>query len=126
MQSGSKQVKMKVNGVTKVVGTATYPIFDALSEAVETLGEPKCIELINAQARTNEMNRVRSLARGGPSSTALRNKALTLITADEWQAIAGKPDEIEKLIASKVEQLKAEAAEQFPDAADDDDDDENN
>lgn len=121
MQTGSKEVKMRIQNETRVVGTATYPIYDAVSEALGEEGEAKILEYINAQVRTNEMNRIRGMARGGPTKTVLRNKALASITADEWQQIAGDERAIEALIESKIEALRAEALAAVGVPADEDD-----
>jgi len=93
----------------KQVGTATYAVYDTVAEAVDALGEEKVRELVNAQVRTNELNRVRGLSRpGGISKTLLKNKALTRITQAEWQEVAGDEAAINALIENKMEQIKAE------------------
>lgn len=108
MTSGSQPVKMRVNNETKLVGTATYPIYDAIQEAIDSIGEAKTLELLNAQTRTNEMNRVRGLARGGPSKTHLRNQALATLTAEEFMSVAGNLEKLEALLESKMEAIKAQ------------------
>jgi hypothetical protein len=122
MNSGSQEVKMKVDGVNKVVGTASYPIYDAVAEAVSHVGEEKVLELLNAQTRTNEMNRVRGLARGGPSKKALESKAIARITPGEWQQIAGDGVAITAKIEEKIALIKAEQAAANGGATEDDGD----
>lgn len=108
MVHDNQPVTMRVEGVSRQVGTATYPVFDSTSEAVQTLGEGKVLELVNAQVRTNEMNRVRGLARSGPSKQALRQQAIARIPADDWIAVAGNMEAIEARIEREVELLRAE------------------
>lgn len=112
MRSGSQVVKIRVNGQSQEVGTATYPIFDSVREAETELGEEKTLELINAQVRTNEMNRVRGLARGEPSKNLLRQRALAKISFDEWQAVAGNLTAIEALLEQKIEEVREELRQQ--------------
>jgi len=96
--------------VTTKVGVATYPVYDSVSECVESIGEAKALDLLNSQTRTNELNRVRGLSRpGGISKTALRNKAMVAITGDEWMSVAGNPQAMEALIEKKMEEIKAES-----------------
>ena len=93
---------------TEVVGVAEYKVYDSTAEAAGDIGEEKCLELINAQVRTNELNRVRSLAVGEPSSKALRNEALVRMTAQDWQDVAGDPDKIERRLNEKIEEIRQE------------------
>lgn len=95
--------------VSKQVGIANFPIYDSVAEAIDDVGEDKVLELVNAQTRTNELNRVRGLSRpGGVSKTALRNKAITMVTPEEWAQVAGNPQAIEALLEAKMEIAKAE------------------
>lgn len=120
MRSGTQPVKMQVEDpatgkkVTKEVGQATYPIFDLVDEAVDQLGAEKTLELINAQVRTNEMNRIRGLARGGPSKTLLKNKAIARITQEEWMEVAGDLAAIERLIERKMAEVRSELESENP------------
>jgi len=125
MISGTHPVKSRINGETRVVGQATFPIYDSVDEAVGHVGSAKVLELINAQTRTNELNRVRGMNTGEPSKTALRSKALTLVTPEEFIACAGKEGAIEALLDRKVEELRqahraAIAANSSPATEDDD------
>ena len=109
MKSGNQEVSMRVDGVTKVVGTATFPIFESAQEALDNLGEEKLLDKLNAQVRTDEMNRVRGIARSGPGKKALEQKAIARITADEWQTIAGDEAKIRAMVDKYIAQLEAEA-----------------
>lgn len=109
MKADSKEVTITLNGTRKTVGTASYSVYEAISEAVDDLGEEKCLELLNAQVRTNEMNRVRGLNRpGAPTKTMLRNKALATLTAADFATVAGDLAKIEALIESRMETIKEE------------------
>lgn len=113
MLSKTQSVKMTFTGADgkkeqREVGVATYHHFEVISEAIDTLGEAKTLEYINAQTRTNEMNRVRGMQRSGPTKTVLTKKAMERITAEEWMGIAGKPEAIEALIESKIEEIREE------------------
>lgn len=114
MKPGTCEVKIRKddgngNKVSTVVGVANYEIFDTVAEAAEHLGEVKTLDLINAQHRTNELNRVRGLNRpGGISKTALRNEAMQVITGAEWVSVAGDKAKMDALIEAKMEEIKAE------------------
>lgn len=115
MKAGTHPVYIRTKGadgkkVRESVGLAEFPIYDAVDECVEAQGDAKTLELLNAQIRTNALNNLRALKRpgGAPSKTALRAKALPLISPDEWVAIAGDPVKIEAKILEKIDQIKAE------------------
>ena len=112
MRQESKDVKSQ----SKVVGEAIYNIYDNVAEAVDAKGEATILELINSQERTNEMNKVRQAAVGKPSKTALMQKALAMITGDEFVAVAGDQNALQNLIAKKVAELEAKAAAEAPPA----------
>lgn len=112
MKPGTCDVKIREAGpdgkkIGKVVGVASYEIFDTVAEASAHLGEDKTLDLINAQHRTNELNRVRGVHRpGGISKTALRNEAMKVITGEEWMTVAGNPAAMDALIEKKMEEIK--------------------
>lgn len=113
MLSKTQSVKMTFTGADgkkeqREVGVATYHEFEVISEAIDTLGEAKVLEYINAQTRTNEMNRVRGMQRSGPTKTVLTKKAMERITGEEWMSIAGRPEAIEALIEQKMAEIKEE------------------
>jgi len=106
MRSETKEVKSK----SKVVGQATYNVYDNLQEAVENVGESKALELINIQEKTNALNQVRQAAVGKPSKSALKQKALAMISIEEFTSVAGDPTALDNLVSKKVAELEAEAA----------------
>ena len=98
MKSETQSVKSKVNGETKSVGDAVFWSYDSLEEAADHIGEEKALEMVNSQVRTNEMNRVRALAKGGPSKGKLREMALCEITTEQFSECAGDKAKIEQLL----------------------------
>ena len=117
-----KKVDGKVVGSVEV-GTANYKVYDSVGEAIDDLGEAQTLSLLNAQCRTNELNRVRGENRpGGMSKTALRNKAIAEMTPADWAEVAGDAAKIEAKLAEKMVAIQAAA----PDGGDTDGDEDNN
>ena len=108
MRIEKKEVKSK----SKTVGIAEYAVFDAISEAVEELGEAKVLELVNAQHRTNALNVIRGNAVGKPTKTAIQRQAMSEITPDEFGECAGDPQALDNLISSKVAVVEKRLAEE--------------
>jgi len=115
-----KMASAEVKSASKVVGEATYEIFDTIAEAIETLGEDVALGLINTQHATNAKNKVRQLATGKPSKTALRSEAMANLTADEFASIAGDPQALEALLGKKVSELEKKYAAMSPATTDED------
>lgn len=119
MKRGSHPVKIRKKDGDKVtsveVGTAVFDIYDSTGEALDALGEAKVVELINAQVRTNELNKTRGENRpGGLTKTALRNKAINLLTPADFAKIAAASSEpggsalaMENLISEKMAEVQA-------------------
>lgn len=122
MQIGEKEVKVTRDKQQVPVGIARYNIFDSVDEAVNTVGEAKALQCINAQVRTDEMNKIRANARGGPGKRVLEQKAIAMITAEEWQTLAGNQDAIAAKIQSNYDRLKAEHDAANPGSSEDDED----
>lgn len=101
-----KTERAEVKSQSKVVGTAEYPIYEAVQEALSDLGEEKVLALINAQVRTNTMNQVRAEATAKPSSKRLMSIAMSEITPEEFAQVAGDPTAMNALIESKMEEVK--------------------
>ena len=128
MKIATTDVKSK----SQVVGQAEYPQFDTIEEAMNAetygLGEAKCLELINAQVRTNEMNKVRGFATGGPSKTVLRQQATSEIIAEivagEHQEAVGNEMALSSLIEARMAQLEAARKAEAPPVSDDENDEE--
>lgn len=117
-------VSIKVPGpdgkrVHKEVAKVPYKIYDVLSEAIDDLGEDATLSLINAQVKTNEMNRVRPLYReGGITKTAIKNKALKLLSPDFWVSLASiEPDGRQAAIDREIEKNMAQAEKELREAA---------
>lgn len=112
---------------SKQVDTAKFFKYDSIAEAIEHQGEAKCLELINVQTKTNELNRLRSIHRpGGIGKTAIRKKATELLTNDDWMRLvaldpSSRLAEMEKLIDNKM--AEAEELLKAASGGDDEDDD---
>jgi hypothetical protein len=116
-----KTERAEVKSQSKVVGTAEYPIYEAIQEALTDVGEEKVLALINAQVRTNAMNQVRAEATAKPSSKRLMSIAMSEITPEEFAQVAGDPVAMNSLIESKMAEVKA----RFENGSDDDEASEN-
>lgn len=117
--TGSQQVKRRIDGKEEVVGTATFLIYDSISEAIESIGEEKSLELLNAQVKTNAMNTTRAESREPTSNKALTNKAMEGFTADDWLEIAqaGGAEASRSLLKLKLDAKIAELKAQLPEEA---------
>jgi len=113
-----KSARLKGGGETAdkkrvVVGTATYPEYEILSEAIEALGEKTILDLVNAQVATNEKNRVRAEAVGTPSEEKLKNEAFQrILNSDDlrerFRQNTGNQVAINAIINEVVNQIKVE------------------
>ena len=119
MKYESVPVKSRVNDETITVGDANFAVYDSLEEAASTEGEQKCLEFVNAQVRTNEMNKVRALAKGGPSKTKLYRMAIIEISGEQWAEAAGDQLKIDEMLAVKIKEIGERMATAVPVAADD-------
>jgi hypothetical protein len=61
---GIKYETYKVESSGKEVGIARYPIYSSLKQAISEIGDNTCLKLVNAQVKTNELNRVRAANAG--------------------------------------------------------------
>lgn len=112
--------------VRTLLGSAEANHFETVDEAVEVLGDTRILERLNSQLLTDAMNEFRADKRPGGTlgKTALRNKAVERCTSEEMtSAIASGAASgltplaaIERLIDSKIDEIKAELG-----IADDDD-----
>lgn len=103
MKIGSAEVTSK----EVKVGTAEYDIYDSLNEAMQKLGEKDTLKLINAQTRTNALNAVRSSATGKPSKASLRQKAMAMITQEDFISIQGDETKFASMVDQKITALEA-------------------
>jgi hypothetical protein len=116
-----KTERSEVKSKSKIVGTAEYPVYDEVQEALDTMGAEKLLSLINSQVRTNEMNSVRAEATTKPSNKRIMNLAFAEITPQEIADAGGDPVAINNLIERKMAEIKARLSEN---SSDDDSDDE--
>ncbi len=120
-----------VSSEQKVIGTATYPQFETVEEAVNHpeygLGEERLLDILNAQLKTNAMNTLRTAKTKGPTKSALRSDAMNQIvqeiTSGEHQSVIGDKDALDALINRRVAQLEI-AAKEASNAESDDEDEE--
>jgi len=101
MKYGEKEVMSE----SKVVGKATYPIYETWEEAEKALGDAGLAKL-NAQVRTDEMNKVRSEFNKPQSKSALRSKALGSITVEEFTSCQGDEAKLNALIERKMAEIE--------------------
>lgn len=118
MKMGKSDVckRDKESGKDVKIAEASYPEYDSSGECLEALGEAKLVELVNAQVRTNELNRVRALYTNGPGKKALEKRAADSITAEDFMNCAktGNPTQAyADLVAQRYAQFEAEAKAQL-------------
>jgi hypothetical protein len=112
-----------VKSQRKVVGQATYPQFDTVEEAISELTSDEILKLVNAQVKTNEMNRIRASVTGTVSKTQLREMAIARVTPDEFASAHGDREKMHSLLLAKEAEIKAELAQAREEAGVEDDDD---
>lgn len=83
------------------IATASYPEYESAGEALEAIGETKLLELVNAQVRTNELNRVRALHTNGPGKKAIEAKVDASWTMEDFQKFAATNDPAAAMAAEK-------------------------
>jgi len=110
VKSDSAPVKSRVNNETVTIGTANFPVYDDIDEAVAGEGEEKCLQFINSQVKTNEMNKMRALHRGGPSKSRLQKMAIAEITTEQWAEVACDEAKIDALLREKIAEIDARMA----------------
>jgi hypothetical protein len=121
-----KTERSEVKSKSKIVGTAQYPVYDNLQEAIDSMPEEKLLALINAQTRTNAMNSVRAEATTKPSTKKIMNLAFAEITPQEIADAGGDPVAVNVLIEGKMNEIKARLAAQSSTEEDSDSDEDDN
>jgi hypothetical protein len=102
MQQGSKEVKSQ----GKVVGTAEFPIYDTVDEAVAELGENTLLSYVNAQVKTTRANQLRQAVSGKPSKASLMMEAMSIADPSVLQEMAGDTARIRDYIEGLVKELE--------------------
>lgn len=119
-----------VSSEQKVIGTATFPVYETVDEAINDgewgLGEEKLLDILNAQIKTNAMNILRTARTKGPTKSALRSEAMNEIVQEisngEHSGCIGNKDALDSLIARRVAEIEARMKSEIAaDVADDDD-----
>ena len=122
MQDGSTDVKSQ--GV--VVGTAVFPIYDTVAEALGGVGEAKLLSMINAQIKTTKANELRASLTGKPSKANQIMEAIMRIPIAEQSEHAGDLAWMSNRIEAEIATMNKERAETAsvpvaPDAGSDED-----
>jgi hypothetical protein len=106
MQTGNAEVKCK----GKVVGVATFEVFDSVDEAIDTFGEEAVLELVNTQNSTNARNRIRANSSTSMSKKTLRTEAMRRLTASPelCAQIGGSMEKMEEILQSIEKEIVAE------------------
>ena len=104
-------LRVDVKSKSKVVGTAEYEKFDSVDEAKDFFGESPLLGIVNAQHRTNKMNVIRTAANPTQSKRTLQYQVMASLTTEELIAIHGDSEALERLVASKIKELEAQAPE---------------
>ena len=107
MKDGSTDVKSQ--GV--VVGTAVFPIFDTVDEAVENIGEAKVLAMLNAQIKTTKANELRAELTGKPSKANQVMAACMRIPLEEQQEHSGDVAWMTNRVEQEIALMNRERAE---------------
>ena len=123
MKTGTKEVKSS----STTLGECEYPIYEALSEVVDALGEVQTLDLLNAQIKTNCMNAFRTARTKGPTKTQLQKIAFTEIMeevkAGQHEEVIGNEAAMEDLISRKCSEIEVRMRANLVSGAADEDDD---
>lgn len=103
-----------VTSKTKVVGQATYKVYDSVAEAIGDMGEAPALALLNTQSRTTTMNRIRASAAGSLSKKALYAKAVASLTKEDMAQIAGDEEAVTTFLDQRMAEIKEEAEASAP------------
>lgn len=103
-----------VSSDAKVIGSAKFPIFETLDEAVNDdthgFGEQRLLDIINAQVKTNAMNALRTERTKGPTKSALRGEAMNEIVSEiangEHSDVIGNREALESLTIRRMAQIE--------------------
>lgn len=105
-----KTDKATVHLKEKPVGEATFKIYDSLEEAGADMGTATALKVLNTQVKTRAMNDFRKSFEPKETKTAIRNKAMLMITLDEFKSIQGDQARLDEVINKYVAQIENEKA----------------
>ncbi len=108
MQNVTSVMTGSNSGKREVVAQIEIDQFDSISEAVEGLTEKTCLELINSQHKTNQMNTARQAAVGKPTKSNIEALAFSRVTTEEFAACQGDPAKIKALLEGKAAEVEKE------------------
>lgn len=134
MRTDKKEVKARIQSKSQIVGVAEFEIYETVAEAVDHLGEEELLSLLNAQVKTNAMNKTRQAATVGPSKKALRAQAtaeiindITVARAEDPNAYAdvlGDPAAMERLTTERMGEIEQRMKAQIPEVDENEEEDE--
>jgi hypothetical protein len=104
----TKTVDVKSDG--KVVGQASYPVFESVEDLTSNMPGTDLLKLVNAQVRTNKMNEVRAAAVGKPTNKTLMLQALSELSTEQLVECAGDKAKLQSLVDAKVAEIVAREA----------------
>ncbi|MBE3037292.1 MAG: hypothetical protein IMZ62_00535 [Chloroflexi bacterium] len=118
-----RMITKTVNSGGQPVGTAEVEQFDSVAEAVEHLGEPKILKLLNTQHATNAANLLRASIAGRPSQKQLvENAWMELVDLPEFAEMRKDKASCQAWVARRASEMqdaadkKAEEAVESPSA----------
>ena len=104
MKTGSMPVKAK----GKTVGTAEFPIFDSIEEAVaDQGGEAAVVALINAQIKQVNCQRLRAALTGKPTKATIQLEAFMAIDPGEVATHKGDKAWLQNRIEEEAVKIRA-------------------
>jgi hypothetical protein len=113
-----RMITKTVNSGGQPVGTAEVEQFDSVSEAVEKLGEPKVLKLVNTQHATNAANLLRASIAGRPSQKELVNAAwLELTDLPEFPEMRRDSAACQAWVAKRAAEMQDAAEKKAEEAA---------
>ena len=119
-----ENASVEVRSNRAVVGTAKYPVYASVSEAVGAESEEKLLGILNAQIRTNAMNAVRSLANPSVSKVSIRMEVMSGMSTEDVLAFAGNKAGLQEYVEAEADRLYAERKSGASVAAPEEDEDE--
>lgn len=103
-----KKCESEVCSASKPVGTAEYPEYETITEALEAIGEAEVLSRLNAQIRTDAMNQIRGQFNKTPSKATLQRLAMARITEAEFKEVVGDMVRFNALVDAKIKLIEAE------------------
>ncbi|MHA2265703.1 MAG: hypothetical protein ACXAEN_25205 [Candidatus Thorarchaeota archaeon] len=114
MKTGTAEVTSE----SQTLGECEFTIYETGPEALESLGEEKLLDILNAQIKTNAMNQFRTAKTKGPTKSWLRGEAFNEIIMEvkqgQHEETLGDKNAMEALVQKRMgeieERMKVAAA----------------